>query len=337
MLWASDKIFCDLPFEQEKELEDAILQVAPSLVGENRIYLDVKRRIGAQGRTRNIPDGYLLDLSSGRDPQLYVVENELAKHDPLRHIAVQILEFSLSFESSPHAVKEVVKQAVKAQVDVFARCQTYASQHGFENVDYLLERMIVGPPKTNRFNALVIIDEVDEELETVLISRFKFPVEILTLERYSGPNGEHIFRFDPFLADVAPDRSALEPADVNGSIADPSELDTIVVPAHDDGFVETFLGENRWYKIRIHSSMIPKIKYIAAYRVAPERAITHIAPVSSIEQWPDTSKYVVNFAKPAQKIGPIALVPDGKVKAPQGPRYASRARLEKAKNLDEAF
>src|SRR2546425_1076685 len=113
MLWAPDKIFRDLPFEQEKDPEDAILQVAPSLFGEHRIYLDVKRRIGTQGRTRNIPDGYLLDLSSARDPKLYVVENELAKHDPLRHIAVQILEFSLSFESSPHTVKEIVKQAVR--------------------------------------------------------------------------------------------------------------------------------------------------------------------------------------------------------------------------------
>lgn len=334
MLWAPDKIFRDLPFEQEKDLEDAILQVAPSLFGEHRIYLDVKRRIGTQGRTRNIPDGYLLDLSSARDPKLYVVENELAKHDPLRHIAVQILEFSLSFESSPHTVKEIVKQAVRAQTDTFARCQAFANQHGFENVDYLLERCIFGP---NRFNALVIIDEVDEELETVLISRFKFPVEILTLERYEGPNGEHVFRFDPFLADVSPDLSVAKSAEVNGSNVDPADIDTIVVPAHEEGFAETFLRENRWYKIRIHGSMIPKIKFIAVYRVAPESAITHLAPVSSIEQWPETNKYVVNFAKPAQKIGPIVLVPDGKVRAPQGPRYTSRVRLEKARNLDEAF
>jgi hypothetical protein len=35
------------------------------------------------------PDGYLID-PSGQVPRLYVVENELAAHDPLRHIAVQI-------------------------------------------------------------------------------------------------------------------------------------------------------------------------------------------------------------------------------------------------------
>ena len=100
---------------------------------------------------------------------------------------------------------------------------------------------------------------------------------------------------------------------------------------------EVFIGESRWWSIRINSSMIPKIKNIAVYRVAPKSAITHIAPVSSIEQWKDTSKYVVNFASSAVEIGPIKLVAKGIVRAPQGSRYTSRERLESAKNLDEAF
>jgi hypothetical protein len=83
--------------------------------------------------------------------------------------------------------------------------------------------------------------------------------------------------------------------------------------------------------------MIPKIKYVAAYRVAPESAITHIASVSSIEPWRGTNKYVINFASPAVQIGPIRLKPNGMVKAPQGPRYTSREQLLKANSLEEAF
>src|SRR5712692_4868771 len=105
MLWTRERQYRDEPFETETELEEAILAVAPSLFGEARFYLDAKRLIGIRGKTRNIPDGYLIDLSSARDPKLFVVENELAKHEPLRHVAVQILEFSLSFEASPHLVK----------------------------------------------------------------------------------------------------------------------------------------------------------------------------------------------------------------------------------------
>jgi len=334
MLWTPNRIYSTDPFERETELEDAILEVAPALFGDSRIYLDAKRRIGVRGRTRNVPDGYLLDLSGSRDPKLYVVENELAKHEPLRHIAVQILEFSLSFESSPHTVKEVVKDAIRSRPDYLTKCQAYAVQHGYENVDYLLERMILGP---NRFNALVIIDEVDEELETVLISRFKFPVEILTLERYVAPSGDRVYRFDPFLADVPIEPLSAGSSQPSAESLDPDDIDTIVVPARDDGFSDVFLGENRWYKIRIHSSMIPRLKHIAVYRVQPESAITHIAPIASIEQWPETRKYVVNFAEPAKPIGPIRLIPNGRVRAPQAPRYTSRARLEQAKTLDDAF
>ena len=90
---------------------------------------------------------------------------------------------------------------------------------------------------------------------------------------------------------------------------DITEFDTIVVPAREDGFQETFVGENQWYSIRIHASMIPQIKYIAAYRVAPVSAITHWALVKNIEPWEDTGKFVVNFVDAAKEIGPIPLVP----------------------------
>jgi hypothetical protein len=118
---------------------------------------------------------------------------------------------------------------------------------------------------------------------------------------------------------------------------DLTEIDTIVVPAHEDEFEETFVGENRWHGVRIHSSLIPRIKHIAVYRTAPLSAITHIAPIASIEPWKGTNKYVVNLAAPAVNIGPIQLDPKGTIKALQGPRYTAHCRLETAENLDEAF
>ncbi len=331
MLWSEAGVFHEEPFDLESELEEAILELSGALFGKNRIYLDIKKKIGGKGKTKNIPDGYLIDLSSTKEPKLFVVENELAKHDPLKHVAVQILEFSLSFETSQHQVKNIIKQALTAVAEAFDACKDYAAKNGFENVDVLLERMIYGE---DRFNALVVIDELSDELEKVLISRFQFPVEILTLERYRDKHGKRLYRFEPFLSDVTTpvkdDKPGVLPID-------PSELDTIVVPARDDGFQETFLDENRWYAIRVHSSMLPKIKFIAAYRVAPESAITHVAPVASIEQWKDTSKYVVNFTQPAVPIKPVPLVHKGQAKAPQAPRYTSKTRLDKAKNLDDIF
>ncbi|MBV8868399.1 MAG: GIY-YIG nuclease family protein, partial [Acetobacteraceae bacterium] len=41
-------------------------------------------------------------------------------------------------------------------------------------------------------------------------------------------------------------------------------LDTVIVPAQQDGFEKASLGENCWYAIRIAGGMLPRIKYIAA-------------------------------------------------------------------------
>jgi hypothetical protein len=63
--------------------------------------------------------------------------------------------------------------------------------------------------------------------------------------------------------------------------------DTVVVPAQEDRFEETFIDENCWYYIRISGGMLPRIKYCAAYRTATISAITHYAPVESIEAYGD--------------------------------------------------
>ena len=66
--------------------------------------------------------------------------------------------------------------------------------------------------------------------------------------------------------------------------------------------------------------------------------MTHVVPVQSIAPWNNTNKYVVDFAEPIEELEkPIKLVPKGKVKAPQAPRYTSYERLMNAKTLDETF
>jgi hypothetical protein len=70
----------------------------------------------------------LLDLN-GQKPRLYVVENELAAHDPLRHVAIQILQFSLSFEAEPRKVRNILFETLQSQGDLKLRCEDYASTH----------------------------------------------------------------------------------------------------------------------------------------------------------------------------------------------------------------
>ena len=165
-----------------------------------------------------------------------------------------------------------------------------------------------------------------EELETVLISRFKFPVEVIVLKRFKNQNGKILYDFEPFLNELGEDTEKIGISDI----------DTIVIPAREDGFKDVFINENCWYAIRLNSSMIPKIKYIAAYQVAPVSAITYIAEIKSIEQWKDINKYILHFVKPARKIKKVPLG-KSKGKAPQSPRYSSKERILDSENLDNVF
>lgn len=334
ILWTNAGLFRRTSYSSESDLEAAIIKVQNDLFGPERIYLDVKKKIGGKTGPRNIPDGYLIDLN-GQNPRLFVVENELASHEPLRHIAVQILEFSLSFEAEPRAIKTILFDALHKQPEARAKCEAYAVSHGIRNLDHLLETLVFEAP----FAALIVIDEIPENLENVLARRFQFGVEVLELARYENASGEHVYKFEPFLADLAEaetQSAAIEESPARKQL-DVSVIDTVVVPAREEGFEDVFVKENRWHAVRIHGTMRPQIKYIAAYRVAPISAITHIAPVRSVEPWKDTDKFVLNFAEHAKEIGPIPLVKSSRVKALYNLRYTTRETLEKAKTLDDVW
>lgn len=333
LFWTKDGIYRLASYQSEADLEATINRVKQELFGEHRIYLDVKKKIGAKDGLRNIPDGYLVDLGVQR-PKLYVVENELASHPSLRHIAAQILEFSISFEQEPRAVKNILFNALNEEPDALTKCEAYIAAHSFRNLDNFLDKLVFDTP----FAALVVIDELDEDLETALGKKFAFGVEVLELACYEDGKGERVFRFEPFLADLGEAETLTIPAGtVIPSRIDASTVDTVVVPAREEGFQDVFLKENRWYKVRIHGTMRPQIKYIAAYQVAPIQAITHIAPVRSIEPWKDTAKFVLNFVEPAKEIGPIPLVKGGRVKPLLSLRYTNRQTIEQAKTMDDIW
>lgn len=335
LIWTPNGAYRRTSYLSEADLETAILQVQSDLFGPNRIYLDIKKKIGLRGVKQNIPDGYLIDLN-GKTPTLYVVENELASHDLLRHIAMQLLEFSLSFKSDRRTVKSILYSALNDQPAAKAACEQYAQTHGLRNLDNMLDCLVHDSP----FAVLVIIDEIPEMLENQLAREFNFGVELVQLVRYQNAQGERMYHFEPFLADVNVD--AVSVRDTKVPITrirnlDTREIDTVVVPAREDGFQRSFIGNNRWFAISIHGTIRPQIKYIAAYRIRPIQAITHIATVASIEPWQDSGKYVLNFSAPAEEIGPIPLAKDGRVKPLQNLRYTTRANLEKARTLDDLW
>jgi hypothetical protein len=327
--------FNSVKYKKEQEFERAVVSHVNDIFGERRIYLDCKRRIGAKEGKQSVPDAYLIDVSSPRDPQLYVVENEISSHDLFKHIGVQLLQFSVSFAQSGRIIRQILFDEVCAEPKIKARCERYAEEGGFRNLDHFLESLVLD----KEFRALVIIDEETDDLHAVT-KNLGFPVEIIEFTTYVNDKGEYIHRFEPFLADV---EAVDEEVDANTPVQrqrprDHSDLDTVVVPAREEGFERVFLGQNRWHAVRIHPSMAKQLKYIAAYVTAPTSAITHFAPIHSIEPWQNTGKVVINFSEPARKLVPeLTLTDEGKVSPLYGLRYTTFEKLKKATTMDEAF
>ena len=216
-------------------------------------------------------------------------------HDPYKHIGQQLLKFAISYKASGRKIKNFLLEKVLENKSYTNLINKAFSNANYRNIDNFFESIIFDKPVT----AIVIIDEITSDLENVL-SQLTMNTDIIEFQTFINAN-EKIHKFMPFQQEF---RNIAEEREPKITI---EELDTIVVPANEDGYNETFLGEDCWYAIRISSSMINRIKFIAGYQTAPISAINYYAEVSKIEKYKDTNKYIVYFKDKAQKIGPIRL------------------------------
>jgi len=112
------------------------------------------------------------------------------------------------------------------------------------------------------------------------------------------------------------------------------KYDTIVCPAHEDGFRDVFLGERAWYAVRISRHVIPKLKYIAIYVAGKVGQITHYGRIKYIKPWKRSGKYIVKLVGRPKEIGPIRR---HKGVSMQSTRLTTLRKLKKASSLARAF
>lgn len=316
-------LFDEYQYKNEAEYEKMIVANAGIIFGEQGIYFDIKKKIGKSKEGAAIPDGYYLDLKFHDDPVLYFVEIELSDHDVYGHIGEQVLRFAISSEMSKHKIKTILLEDINKDPEKTRKIQEFLKvSSAYKNVNELLDTLIFD----NEVAVIIVINETSEQLMKVL-SKIKISADIIEVQSFEA-NGKMLHRFTPFQDDIL---DAVLP------ITDLDELDTIVVPAREEGFNEVFIGEKCWYQIRISAAMLNKIKYIAAYQVAPISAITHVAEVERIEKYKDSNKYILHFKSEAKQIKKIPLLSKSKGKAPMSPRYTTYARLLEAKSLDDLW
>lgn len=280
-------------YEKESEFEKMIVANVDAILGKDGIYFDFKKLIGKPKKGATIPDGYYLDLTFHSDPRLYLVEVELHSHDVYGHIGEQILRFGISSDIDKYKIKNLLISAIDSDHDKQNKLKEYFLHSNFSNKNELLDKVIYD----NKPAAIIIIDEATDELNNVM-GQLTMSTDVIEAQTYvCGEKTLH--RFTPFKDEILIDMLDSEDAD---------ELDTIVVPAREDGFNEEFVKNERWFAIRIAGAMLDKIKYIAAYQVAPISGITYIAEVDRIEKYRDTNKYIVFFKNGSlSKINKIGL------------------------------
>ena len=317
------EVYNEYQYADEAEYEKMIVANSEMIFGAQGIYFDLKKKIGKSNEGAAIPDGYYLDLKFHDQPMLYFVEIELSNHDVYSHIGEQILRFAISSDMSKHKIKTIILDDINKDPGKKKKMEDFLKNSSiYHNINDLLDKLTFDKD----IAVIIVINEASEQLSRVL-SKIKISTDILEVQSFICKN-KILHRFTPFQGDVM--EAALPSTDLD-------ELDTIVVPAQEDGFQETFIGENCWYQIRISAAMINKIKYIAAYQVAPISAITHIAEVAHIEKYKETDKYILYFKGEAKQIKKVILSGTTKGKAPQSPRYTSYGKLMQANTLDDLW
>lgn len=321
-----DKIsFKSVPYRDEPEIEEIVIKNSNLIFGRKTIYFDLKRGIRASKEgVLSIPDGYLLSFM-GESPKLYVVENELIRHNIYDHIGMHFLKYNSSFsEGSKIKVKNYLLEYIKENTQIQKQIKEFIKDSKFSNASEVLDRVIF----EEDYGFLVVIDETSEELNLVLKS---FNPEIIELKKFVAENDDKnvIYYFDGF--------QELVKESLGKSVKEISDVDTIVCPTQAQGFKEVFINQSKWYAIRISPTMIPQIKYIAMYETLPISAIRYVGEVVNIRPYEDTGKYEV-IIKNIQKLPKeIKLTKRDLNKVPYAPKYSKMDLIKKAKTIGDIF
>ncbi|MFA0962944.1 hypothetical protein AB9P05_14160 [Roseivirga sp. BDSF3-8] len=252
-LLLSGNIYDYQEYGLEKDFEEMIVKHADDIFGPNSVYIDIKKRIGEKDSILSIPDGYLIDFSFEADPRLYIIENELSSHDLYKPIGSQLLKFAIGYKASGRKIKKHIMDYLEADAARLERVESGSTRAGHRNIDAFLEYLIFEKPVA----AIVIIDQNSPDLENVL-AQLTMDTDIIEFQTFTYQD-QLIHKFAPFNAEI---REATESPKNN---LKPEELNTVVVPAQEDGFEEEFLNNDRWYSIRISASMINEWNIVIPY------------------------------------------------------------------------
>ncbi len=304
-------------FDNEAEFEKAVIENQKYLFGKDSVYIDAKKRIGRENH-RGIPDAFLIDFYDSKNPQLYIVENELASHDVYSNITEQIARFSTSVVSSVYQIRDVLLKAIHENSETQKEIECQLQNTVFKNITELMLYLT----EKKDIKIVVAINEITADLN-LTFKIFKNPPDMVLLQRYQCGN-DILYYYEPMREEI----EDIETEKIKTGEA--VDFDTVVCAAFEDGFKRAYIENNAWWAIRLSQEAREKLKYLAIYEKAPLAHIKHYAEIERIDR--DTGKFIV-YLKNKKTINPIPLGTGKKGEAPQAPRYTTLEKLLKAKSI----
>jgi hypothetical protein len=313
-----------LDFDTEDEFEKAVVDNCKSLFGKECIYINYKKRVGKnESYHKGVPDGYLIDFTSKKQPQLYIVENELVTHDIYNHISDQLVRFFTAIKTSQNQIRNKLLEIIKTDSKLMTEITKYLKNSPFNNVDELMIFLV-----ERKMKIVLVVDEATPDLNDSL-DVFRDHPDVVTIKRFVN-GGEVAYIYEPMREELQEieSRSSRDIEDV--------EFDTIVCAAFEDGFRHAYVENDAWWAIRLSQKAREQLRYLAIYEKLPVAAVRHYADIDRIEPYKDSGKFIV-YLKNKKTVSPIELDKGKKGIAPQSPRFTTLNKLLKAKKVSELW
>ena len=190
--------FIETEFKTEEDFEKIVKENSKTLFGIKTIYFDLKNKIDTKTLGYSIPDGFLFDFKDKENPEFYLVEVELEKHDFYKHIFPQITKFFAFFKNSTSRNNLIEKlfYFTKSNLQLEEEFKEYIGKKEiYKAIKDIIE---------NSQNILLIIDENKPELQEVFetyTDTWDKIVKVEILKQYTA-NKKTIFTLNPDFEDI---------------------------------------------------------------------------------------------------------------------------------------
>lgn len=197
-LFTDNKTYNEFRYAEEADFEREVVKNSKLFFGDNSVYVDAKRKIATKGLGGSVPDGFLFDFSDKSNPEFYIVEVELARHDFYKHIFPQITKFFGFFKNLKSQSELVDKLHLIIEKD--SELKKDFKKHIGEKEIYKFLKDVIEKSQ----NILIVIDGDKEEFPGIIETysdTWEKMVKIIILKKFSK-NNEVIYTMHPDFENI---------------------------------------------------------------------------------------------------------------------------------------